>query len=46
MTWLLVGVGGGLGAMARHGLNSLVHRGIIEIKAISNHFSGFSDDQM
>jgi CrcB protein len=26
MTWLLVGVGGALGSMARHGLNHLVHQ--------------------
>ncbi|MEO7192359.1 MAG: fluoride efflux transporter CrcB [Vicinamibacterales bacterium] len=26
MIWVLVGVGGGLGAMARHGLNALVHQ--------------------
>jgi fluoride exporter len=26
MTWLLVGVGGAIGAMARHGLNHLVHQ--------------------
>jgi CrcB protein len=25
MIWLLVGVGGALGSMARHGLNSLIH---------------------
>jgi CrcB protein len=26
VTWLLVGAGGALGAMARHGLNGMVHR--------------------
>jgi CrcB protein len=26
MTWLMVGAGGALGAMARHGLNHLVHQ--------------------
>ena len=26
MTWLLVGAGGALGAMARHGLNHVVHQ--------------------
>jgi CrcB protein len=26
MTWLLVGLGGALGSMARHGLNHLVHQ--------------------
>src|SRR5689334_14315435 len=26
MIWLLVGVGGGLGAMARHGVNAVVHK--------------------
>jgi CrcB protein len=26
LTWLLVGAGGALGAMARHGLNAIVHR--------------------
>ncbi|MCC7008450.1 MAG: fluoride efflux transporter CrcB [Acidobacteria bacterium] len=26
MTWLLIGIGGGLGAMARHALNGAVHR--------------------
>lgn len=26
MTWLLVGVGGAIGAIARHGLNHLVHQ--------------------
>ena len=26
MTWLLVGVGGAIGAMARHALNQLVHQ--------------------
>lgn len=26
MTWLLVGVGGALGAMARHALNQLIHQ--------------------
>jgi len=26
MTWLLIGVGGAVGAMARHGLNHLVHQ--------------------
>ncbi|HEX5068773.1 MAG TPA: fluoride efflux transporter CrcB [Vicinamibacterales bacterium] len=26
MTWLLVGVGGAIGAMARHGLNHVVHQ--------------------
>jgi CrcB protein len=26
MTWILVGVGGGLGAMARHGLNHFIHQ--------------------
>jgi len=29
VTWLLVGAGGALGAMARHGLNALVHRWIL-----------------
>jgi CrcB protein len=29
MMWLLVGVGGGLGAMARHGLNALVHKWLV-----------------
>jgi len=27
--WLLVGAGGAIGAMARHGLNSLVHRRLL-----------------
>ena len=26
MTWLLVGLGGALGSMARHGLNHLIHQ--------------------
>src|SRR6187399_1843978 len=26
MTWLLIGVGGAIGAIARHGLNHLVHQ--------------------
>lgn len=29
MSWLLVGLGGALGAMARHGLNGLVHRWVL-----------------
>jgi fluoride exporter len=29
MIWLVVGIGGGLGAMARHGVNSLVHRWLL-----------------
>lgn len=33
MTWLLVGAGGALGAMARHGLNHLVHQ-----RALANTF--------
>ena len=30
MNWLLVGIGGGLGAMARHGMNTLVHRWLLD----------------
>jgi fluoride exporter len=26
MTWLLIGIGGALGSMARHGLNHLIHQ--------------------
>src|SRR5262245_33220439 len=26
MTWVLVGVGGGIGAMLRHGLNGVIHK--------------------
>lgn len=29
MTWLYIGVGGALGAMARHGLNTAVHRWLL-----------------
>jgi len=29
MIWVLVGVGGALGAMARHGLNGLIHRQLL-----------------
>ena len=32
MVWLLVGVGGALGAMARHGLNLLIHRRLVETR--------------
>ncbi|HKY22074.1 MAG TPA: fluoride efflux transporter CrcB [Vicinamibacterales bacterium] len=32
MTWLLVGVGGALGAMARHGVNALVHQRIVSAR--------------
>ena len=30
MTWFYVGAGGALGAMARHGLNAIVHRRSLE----------------
>ena len=30
MNWLLVGIGGGLGAMARHGVNTLVQRWLLD----------------
>lgn len=30
MVWLLVGAGGALGSIARHGLNRLVHQGHLE----------------
>ncbi len=29
MSWLLVAAGGAIGAMARHGLNSIIHRRIV-----------------
>ena len=32
MTWLLVGVGGALGAMARHGVNALVHQRLLSAR--------------
>jgi fluoride exporter len=33
MTWLLVGIGGAIGSMARHGLNQLIHQ-----RALSSTF--------
>jgi fluoride exporter len=33
VTWLLVGIGGALGSMARHGLNQLIHQ-----RALSSTF--------
>jgi len=29
MTWLLVGIGGALGSMARHGVNHVIHTGAL-----------------
>ena len=33
MTWILIGIGGALGSMARHGLNHLIHQ-----RALSSTF--------